>query len=297
MDGACRARRYLPLVGAALEGGATGKAQGHTPQAEAVCVLCQPRAGPFAGRPQHAIVTGLRQFFALSVRCNYLCRTLPVGRKRGAGPRLERGSHDSSSAACGYRYRSRNPGREPGGPRGTGGRWRPGGCTWTCGPPPSSTRERRPPSVRRRLSALSSFYRYCAAHDLIGRVPTEGVARPAVDPHPQLTYPVQHLRAEARSQRLQVGRGLASDIGHGSIISDHHTSPFEKVLPLCRNIIVAAWCNPSRARFLGGTRRPIRAPRPERKTTCNHGHRIASAHGGISCRDGAGRCHGCVSTQ
>jgi site-specific recombinase XerD len=37
-------------------------------------------------------------------------------------------------------------------------------------------------SVRRRLSALSSFYRYCAAHDLIGRVPTEGVARPVVDP-------------------------------------------------------------------------------------------------------------------
>jgi integrase/recombinase XerD len=34
-------------------------------------------------------------------------------------------------------------------------------------------------SVRRRLSALSSFYRYCAAHDLIGRVPVEGVARPA----------------------------------------------------------------------------------------------------------------------
>ena len=29
-------------------------------------------------------------------------------------------------------------------------------------------------SVRRRLSALSSFYRYCAAHDLIGRVPTAG---------------------------------------------------------------------------------------------------------------------------
>ena len=37
-------------------------------------------------------------------------------------------------------------------------------------------------SVRRRLSALSSFYRYCAAHDLIGRVPTQGVARPVVDP-------------------------------------------------------------------------------------------------------------------
>jgi HAMP domain-containing protein len=37
-------------------------------------------------------------------------------------------------------------------------------------------------SVRRRLSALSSFYRYCAAHDLIGRVPTQGVAWPVVDP-------------------------------------------------------------------------------------------------------------------
>lgn len=38
-------------------------------------------------------------------------------------------------------------------------------------------------SVRRRLSALSSFYRYCAIHDLLpGRIPTEGVARPVVDP-------------------------------------------------------------------------------------------------------------------
>ena len=37
-------------------------------------------------------------------------------------------------------------------------------------------------SVRRRVSALSSFYRYCAAHDVISRVPTQGVARSAVDP-------------------------------------------------------------------------------------------------------------------
>jgi integrase/recombinase XerD len=37
-------------------------------------------------------------------------------------------------------------------------------------------------SVRRRLSALSSFYRYCAAHDLMDRIPTAGVARPVVDP-------------------------------------------------------------------------------------------------------------------
>ena len=29
-------------------------------------------------------------------------------------------------------------------------------------------------TVRRRLSALSSFYRYCAAHDLVDRIPTAG---------------------------------------------------------------------------------------------------------------------------
>ena len=37
-------------------------------------------------------------------------------------------------------------------------------------------------TVRRRLSALSRFYRYCAAHDLVDRIPTAGVARPMVDP-------------------------------------------------------------------------------------------------------------------
>jgi integrase/recombinase XerD len=52
-------------------------------------------------------------------------------------------------------------------------------------------------SVRRRLSALSSFYRYCAAHDLIGRVPTEGVARPAVNP--DYTATVGLDRAQARA--------------------------------------------------------------------------------------------------
>ena len=36
--------------------------------------------------------------------------------------------------------------------------------------------------MQRRLSALSSFYQYCAAHDLNGRIPTQGVARPVVDP-------------------------------------------------------------------------------------------------------------------
>ena len=52
-------------------------------------------------------------------------------------------------------------------------------------------------SVRRRLSALSSFYRYCAAHDLTGRVPTEGVARPAVDPDFTATVGLDRDQARA----------------------------------------------------------------------------------------------------
>jgi integrase/recombinase XerD len=52
-------------------------------------------------------------------------------------------------------------------------------------------------TVRRRLSALSSFYRYCAAHDLVDRIPTAGVARPVVDP--DYTATVGPDRDEARA--------------------------------------------------------------------------------------------------
>lgn len=53
-----------------------------------------------------------------------------------------------------------------------------------------------PASIRRRLSALASFYRYCAAHDLTDRIPTAGVARPAVDP--DYTATVGLTREQAR---------------------------------------------------------------------------------------------------
>jgi len=51
--------------------------------------------------------------------------------------------------------------------------------------------------MRRRLSALSSFYRYCAAHDVVDRVPTAGVLRPVVDADYTATVGLDRAAARA----------------------------------------------------------------------------------------------------
>ena len=62
-------------------------------------------------------------------------------------------------------------------------------------------------TVRRRLSALSSFYRYCAVHDLIGRIPVAGVARPVVDPDYTTTIGLDRDQARALLEAADRDRG------------------------------------------------------------------------------------------
>ena len=62
-------------------------------------------------------------------------------------------------------------------------------------------------TVRRRLSALSSFYRYCAAHDLVDRIPTAGVARPVVDADYTATIGLDRDQARALVAAADADRG------------------------------------------------------------------------------------------
>jgi integrase/recombinase XerD len=62
-------------------------------------------------------------------------------------------------------------------------------------------------SVRRRLSALSSFYRYCAAQDLVARIPTAGVTRPVVDPDYTATIGLDRDQARALVAAADADRG------------------------------------------------------------------------------------------
>ena len=63
-------------------------------------------------------------------------------------------------------------------------------------------------SVRRRLSALSSFYRYCAACDLVGQIPVAGVARPVVDPDYTATVGLGRDEARALVAAADADRGV-----------------------------------------------------------------------------------------
>lgn len=55
----------------------------------------------------------------------------------------------------------------------------------------------KPSTIRRRLSALSSWYRYLAAHDVIEHHPVSGVVRPYVDPDHSETVGLDRDQARA----------------------------------------------------------------------------------------------------
>ncbi len=59
-------------------------------------------------------------------------------------------------------------------------------------------------SVRRRLSGVDSFYRYCLTHDLVAGDPTAGVTRPRVDP--DYTATVSLTRALIVAADADLGR-------------------------------------------------------------------------------------------
>jgi integrase/recombinase XerD len=65
-------------------------------------------------------------------------------------------------------------------------------------------------SVRRRLSALSSFYRYCAAYDVVDRVPTAGVLRPMVDADYTATVGLDRAAARALVAAADADAGRAA---------------------------------------------------------------------------------------
>jgi site-specific recombinase XerC len=64
--------------------------------------------------------------------------------------------------------------------------------------------------VRRRLSALSSFYRYCAAYDVVDRVPTAGVLRPMVDADYTATVGLDRAAARALVAAADADAGRAA---------------------------------------------------------------------------------------
>ncbi|MBB3665251.1 site-specific recombinase XerD [Prauserella sediminis] len=85
-------------------------------------------------------------------------------------------------------------------------------------------------TVCRRLSALSSFYRYAAAHDLVDVVPTAGVARPTVDRDHTATIGLDGEQtrallaaADAGPQRLRTA-AIVRLLVHSAIRTDELTA-------------------------------------------------------------------------
>jgi integrase/recombinase XerD len=64
-------------------------------------------------------------------------------------------------------------------------------------------------SVRRRLSGIGSFYRYCLTHGLVAADPTAGVARPRVDPDYTATIGLTREQGRALIAAADADRGRA----------------------------------------------------------------------------------------
>jgi len=64
-------------------------------------------------------------------------------------------------------------------------------------------------SVRRRLSGIGSFYRYCLSHGLVGVDPTAGVARPRVDPDYTATIGLTREQGRALIAAADADQGRA----------------------------------------------------------------------------------------
>lgn len=67
----------------------------------------------------------------------------------------------------------------------------------------------KPSTIRRRLSALSSWYRYLAAHDVIDYHPVAGVVRPWVDPDHTETIGLDRDQARALLAAADADTGWA----------------------------------------------------------------------------------------
>ena len=80
--------------------------------------------------------------------------------------------------------------------------------------------------MRRRLSGVGSFYRYCVSHDLLAADPTAGVARPRVDPDYTATVGLSREQGRALIAAADAdGGGLGNVCGGCSRTCSRSGSP------------------------------------------------------------------------